>query len=98
VDNQFTGTLPSELGSLTALTDLVRLATNQFTGSVPSELGSLTCIDPFGAWYSIRFTGSVPSELGSLTAVTDVLLDWTSFIRDSAVGTWSVDRIDVPPN
>jgi hypothetical protein len=38
--NGFTGTLPSELGKLTAVTYFI-VSNNGFTGTLPSELGKL---------------------------------------------------------
>ncbi len=39
--NQLTGTIPTEIGSLTNLTSL-NLGSNQLTGTIPAEIGSLT--------------------------------------------------------
>jgi Leucine-rich repeat (LRR) protein len=64
-NNAFTGTVPSELGLLTALTEL-QLDNNAFTGTVPSELGLLTALT-YLTLDNNAFTGTVPSELGSLT-------------------------------
>ena len=62
------GTIPSELGQLTALTDL-RLSNNAFTGTIPSELGQLTEMrHQLHLEYNL-LTGPIPSELGQLTAL-----------------------------
>ena len=42
--SSLTGTLPSELGLLTALVELI-LDGNSLTGSLPTELGLLTSLE-----------------------------------------------------
>ena len=66
-DNQLTGTIPSELGSLTSLLYL-SLWSNQLTGAIPSELGDLTNLQRLYL-YDNQLTGTIPSELGSLTSL-----------------------------
>ena len=41
IDNELSGSIPSELGNLANLTEL-NLSSNQLSGSIPSELGNLT--------------------------------------------------------
>ena len=55
--NYLNGTVPSELGALTALTYL-HLGGNSFPGTVPSELGSLTTLGYF-ALYGTSLIGAV---------------------------------------
>ena len=63
-DNQLTGEIPAELGSLTNLRWL-QLHNNQLTGEIPAELGSLTNLK--GLWLaSNQLTGEIPAELGDL--------------------------------
>ena len=62
------GTLPPELGNLTALTELY-LDSNNFSGSIPTELGSLTSLTDLNI-SSNQLSGSIPSELGSLTSLS----------------------------
>ena len=63
-----TGSIPTELGSLTELTNL-NLHTNRLTGSIPAELGSLSNLTHLYL-YGNRLTGSIPVELGSLSQLT----------------------------
>ena len=72
--NVLTGRIPSSLGSLAALQNLV-LEKNQLTGRIPSSLGSLTALQNL-LLHDNRLTGSIPSSLdrlvppsGSLSAV-----------------------------
>ena len=68
------GSLPAELGSLTALTDL-NLSSNDLTGTIPTQLGSLTALTDLNLLYN-RLTGTIPTQLGSLTNLTDLNLSY----------------------
>ena len=66
------GTIPTELGQLTALTRL-RFGSNDLVGSIPTELGNL------GWLYILRLesnglVGSIPFELGRLSGVAIISL------------------------
>ena len=61
------GSIPTELGSLTALRYL-RLNNNALTGSIPTELGNLSNLESL-TLYGNALTGLIPTELGSLTAL-----------------------------
>ena len=71
-NNQLTGEIPAELGSLTSLEGL-RLYNNQLTGEIPAELGSLTNLKVL-LLNSNQLTGEIPAELGSLTNLKDLRL------------------------
>ena len=62
--NQFTGTIPSELGLLTEL-EYLDLGRNQLTGTIPSALGNLTGLKRLYL-NGNQLTGSIPPELGKL--------------------------------
>ncbi len=71
-NNQLTGSIPSELGSLASLQYLY-LQDNELTGSIPSELGSLTSLQ----WlylHNNQLTGSIPTQLGSLASLQQLFL------------------------
>ena len=63
-----TGSIPSEIGSLTNLTELY-LQSNHLTGSIPLEIGNLT--DLTHLWLSDNLiTDSIPPEIGNLINLT----------------------------
>ena len=72
LNNGLNGTIPTELGNLTNLTELW-LAQNQLTGNIPTELGNLTNLTSL---YLIinQLSGSIPTELGNLTNLTSLSL------------------------
>jgi hypothetical protein len=69
----FTETLPSDFGSLTALTSL-SLDHNSFTGTLASELGSMSTLNRLSLVHN-KLKGTLPSELGFMTALTRLSLD-----------------------
>jgi hypothetical protein len=71
--NLLVGTIPSELGMLSALTN-IELDGNSLTGSIPSELGKFSRVSFFFALSRNSFTGFIPSELGRLTALREQFL------------------------
>jgi len=56
--NAFTGSIPAELGNLSALT-VLGLNGNQITGSIPAELGNLTALTRLDLSGN-RITGPIP--------------------------------------
>lgn len=75
--NQMTGTIPSSLGTLTALVDL-DLGDNQLVGTIPSSLATLTALSIIEIDGN-RLSGTIPSFLGSFTALTWVDLAESMF-------------------
>ena len=67
------GTLPAELGDLTALTSLL-LNDNILIGDIPTELGNLTNLTDLYLSTN-QFTGTIPTQLGSLTDMIDLELN-----------------------
>ena len=64
-DNQLTGEIPPEIGSLTNLTHLY-LQDNELTGEIPPEIGNLTHLTGL-LLYDNQLTGTIPTEIGNLT-------------------------------
>ena len=65
-DNQFTGSIPTEIDLLTNAESL-DLDFNQFTGSLPTEIGLLANVGYLLLVNDNVFTGSVATEIGLLT-------------------------------
>ena len=68
VQKSLGGTIPADLGSLSALTGLY-LHRNELTGPIPSQLGELSSLVHL-TLHRNRLSGAMPAELGDLTAVT----------------------------
>jgi len=76
VDCYLSGTIPSELGSMTNIQHL-ELNSNSLTGTIPSELGSMTSMI-YLVLSSNSLTGTIPSELGSMTSMIYLVLSSNS--------------------
>ena len=70
--NNLNGTLPAEIGNLSALTS-INLAHNSLSGSIPSELGNLSKLQSLTLGYN-TLTGPIPATLGRLTELRLLLL------------------------
>ncbi len=71
-NNSLVGTIPADLGDLTALTVLF-LYENTLSGSIPVELGSLSNLE-YLYLYANPLSGSIPSELGNLSSLIELSL------------------------
>lgn len=69
-DNHFSGRIPNELGSATALTGLY-LFSNELTGSIPSTLGNLVNLGGL-LLSSNQLSGDIPAALTGLTKLTSL--------------------------
>ena len=70
--NRLSGSIPSELGSLSKLTYL-SLHDNELSGSIPSELGSLSNLTSLYLSGN-ELSGPIPSSLGNLSNLTSLHL------------------------
>jgi Leucine-rich repeat (LRR) protein len=70
--NNPSGSIPPEIGNLTALTGL-NMDGYGLTGTLPPELGNLTSLFTLGITYT-SVTGSIPTEIFSLTNLTNLYL------------------------
>lgn len=73
--SSLTGTIPTEVGTLTDLTAMDWLS-NSFTGPLPTEIGALTNLESLQL-DSSGLTGTLPTQLGELTALTFLKIDGT---------------------
>ena len=98
-DNDLSGTIPPELGNLTALMEL-SLGGNQLSGTIPAALGNLTALASLGLEGN-QLSGTIPTELGNLTALTKLNLRWNQ-LRGCLPAVWKhvveddLERLDLP--
>lgn len=71
-NNNLDGTLPAEIGDLSALRGLI-LGGNELKGGLPAQLGDLTELEAL-ILRDNDFSGSIPTELGSLTKLFELNL------------------------
>ena len=71
-ENGLSGEIPTELGNLASLTNLV-LRGNGLIGEIPTELGSLANVRVLDLSGN-QLTGGIPAELGSLSNLTTLAL------------------------
>ncbi len=72
-ENDLTGPIPAEIGSLTHLREL-DLSANELTGPIPAELGALANLEELDLSRNSNLTGSIPPELGSLASLRGLYL------------------------
>ncbi|MBO1347337.1 MAG: putative Ig domain-containing protein [Hormoscilla sp. GUM202] len=72
-DNALSGTIPSELGSLSELQTL-ELNDNDLSGTIPSELGELSNLSRLQL-NDNDLSGTIPSKLGDLSNLIDLHLN-----------------------
>ena len=92
-DNQLSGQIPPELGSLSKMADM-RLSGNRLSGRIPSELGGLSNIVVL--WLDQnQLNGEIPSELGDLSSLRWMLLGGNQFSGCIPEGLRYVERNDL---
>ncbi|MHB0968262.1 MAG: leucine-rich repeat domain-containing protein [Thermoanaerobaculia bacterium] len=72
-NNNLTGTIPSDVGSLSKLT-MLGLYSNSLSGSIPSTVGNLRLLRYFYLAEN-DLTGSIPSSLGTLSNLEELYLN-----------------------
>lgn len=71
--NELVGTVPSEIGALTAAT-LLHIQNNNLSGVIPSEVGHLTGMTLSLSLRNNQLSGTIPTELGRLSLLPELLL------------------------
>lgn len=94
--NQLTGSIPSEIGNIATLEELV-LEDNQLSGSLPPNLGNLNRLNRL-LLSANNFTGSIPESFSKLKSLGDFRIDGNTFsgkIPDF-IGNWTnLTRLDM---
>ena len=83
------GTIPPEIGALSALKELHLFSNNMIGGTLPRELGNLSCLHTLFL-DSNEISGSIPSSLANLTNLHTLSLHRNNFAED--------DDIRIPPS
>lgn len=71
-ENNLKGTLPADIGNLTAISRLT-LDDNKLNGSIPPEIGNLTKLKGLHLQRN-ELNGTIPDEIGNLTELTTFFL------------------------
>ena len=71
-NNNLSGEIPAELGSMSNLTHLY-LYQNQLSGEIPAELGSMSNLTHLYLYQNL-LSGEIPAELGSMSSLTHLRL------------------------
>jgi hypothetical protein len=71
--NALTGTIPSELGQVSKLGELI-IGPNALTGTIPSELGHMSTPQVLYLRHN-ALTGTIPSELGHMSTLQYLTLE-----------------------
>lgn len=71
-NNNMIGTLPTELGSLTYVTQ-IHMGGNQLTGPLPASIGNMSSLIGLYLWGN-QLTGSVPASFANLTNLESLIL------------------------
>jgi hypothetical protein len=77
MENQLSGSLPSQLGLLANLTDLT-LYQNKFAGSLPPSLGRLTNLLQLDISDN-RLVGTLPTEIGNMSSLVTLYAPTTVY-------------------
>jgi len=73
LQNELNGPLPTELGNLTKLTQLIITAAKGVTGPIPTSLARLSELDELNL-SGLGLTGTIPPELAQLDKLTGLFL------------------------
>ena len=90
-DRQLDGSIPAELGNLSALEELYLLH-NRLTGTIPTELGSLSNLRHLDL-YTNQLTGPIPDALGNLNNLELLRLEKNLLVGSIPAELGSLSRL-----
>jgi hypothetical protein len=87
--NNLKGTIPADLGLLTALTAFI-VGNNALTGTLPASIGQWTALTFFNV-YSNALTGTLPASIGQWTALLyfNVYSNAMTGTIPASIGNWN---------
>lgn len=92
MNNDFVGTLPTELAQMTQLTEVFLRINPKLTGRLPTEWAGLTHLEKFNLG-RCGLTGTIPSEYAALTKLADrsIWLEENNLTGSipTEIGAWS---------
>ncbi len=97
--NNLSGTLPTEIGDLTELSNL-SLTGNNLVGSIPAEIGNLVNLEGL-VMDDMELSGEIPEELWNLTNLTRLNLDFNDLegtISPSIGNLVNLENLDLDGN
>ena len=94
-DNQLSGELPSELGSLTYLI-ILGTKDNQVNGEIPVELANLNYLAALEL-HGNQLSGEIPPELGSLPRLGSMRLEDNQFSGEIPSELGSLSTLGISP-
>ena len=86
LENEMTGSIPSEIGLLSSHLYQLNLGANKFSGTIPSEIGDLVLLQQLDLHDNL-FTGWLP-ELDGLTDLTLLHLQHNNQITGTLPDSW----------
>ena len=92
IENNLSGPIPPELGSLTRLEGMF-LNNNSLTGPIPPELGNLKQLEALSLSKN-NLTGPIPPELGNLTQLRLLRLPWNELTGPIPSELGSLTRLE----
>ena len=92
------GTIPTEMGALTSLSQSLSLDENDLRGTVPSELGRLSGLQNGFDLFSNSLSGYIPTQLGSLSNLnTDFDIHGNHFSGTIPSELGRLSTVAIPP-
>ena len=77
-DNNMVGTLPNDIGNLTAIKWFIASGNDGLSGPIPTSIGNLTNLETLG-FYNCSLTGTIPNEILNLNKLALIELSFNNF-------------------
>jgi hypothetical protein len=74
-DPTITGTMPPQIATLTAVTELWVYNNDEMSGTLPTQLGLMTLVEDARLYKNAKLSGTIPPQLASMTSVTRLYVE-----------------------